>query len=116
MVEKVDPTSPSRGDIPGTTSHSKRKADAVPDLVRLVPAAAPIDSEDQGAQISPEIPVPMTIVTKVDSAPSHGEVPGTEAFAIRKGDAEPDIVEKKGDIPGRSEALLANAVWLGTID
>lgn len=116
MVEKVDLASPSRGDVPGTASHSKRKADAVPDIVKPASGVAPIDSEDQGAHISPEIPVPTTVITKVDSVPSHDEVAGTEAFNIRKGDAKPDIVEKKGDVPGRSGAFLSNAIWLGTID
>jgi len=46
------------------------------------------------------LPIPITKVEKVDSEPSHGEVPGTEAFEIRKGDAEPDIVEEVGDVPG----------------
>ena len=110
MVEKVDTTSPSRGDIPGTVSHSKHRADAVPDIVKPIPASAPINSEDQGAQISPEIPVPTTIITKVDSAPSHGEVPGTEAFNMRKGDAKADIVEKKDGIPGRSDAFLIGTI------
>lgn len=120
IVEKVDPTSPSRGDIPGTISHSKHKADALPDIVRPIPAAAaaaaPISSEDQSAQVLPKIPVPTTIITKVDSPPNHGEVPGTEAFDLRKADANPDIVEEKGDITGRSRTFLLNAAWLGAID
>lgn len=116
MVEKIDPASPSRGDIPGTASHSKRKADAVPDLVKSTSDVVPISSEDQGAGISPEIPVPTTVITKVDSAPSHGEVPGTQAFDLRKGDAKPDILEKAGDPSGTWGVLLHDAIWLGTID
>ena len=102
VVEKVDPSSPSHGDVPGTAAHSKRKADAVPDEIR--PASNPQDnvSQDRDADLpgarSPEIPVPTTVITKVDSKPSHGEVPGTEAYNIRKGDAKPDIVEKRGDV------------------
>jgi hypothetical protein len=37
--------------------------------------------------------VPLTRVEKVDDAPRHGEVPGTEAYVIRTGDAVPDEVE-----------------------
>jgi hypothetical protein len=48
-----------------------------------------------------DLPIPITRVEKVDSEPSHGEVPGTDAFEIRKGDAEPDIVEEVGDVPGK---------------
>lgn len=102
MVEKVDPTTPGHGDVPGTAAHTKRKADAVPDII--LPASKP----DQGftnqspfTGSSDQIPVPKTVVTKVDGEPSHGEVPGTEAHEIRKADAEPDVVEEKGDLPGK---------------
>lgn len=102
VVEKVDPTSPSHGDVPGTAAHSKRQADAVPDVVTQAPQRdyAP-NSEDQGEGISPDVPIPTTVITKVDSGPSHGEVPGTDAFNMRKGDAKPDVVEKKGDVSGK---------------
>ena len=116
VVEKVDPKSPSRGDLPGTVAYSKRKADAVPDIIKPVAKVAPISSEDQGANISPEIPVPTTVITKVDSAPSYGEVPGTEAFDRRKGDTKPDIVDNKGDAPGTRGPFLLDAIQLGTID
>ncbi|KAF6841122.1 hypothetical protein CPLU01_00683 [Colletotrichum plurivorum] len=64
------------------------------------------DSEDhfsdaQSAPLSPGTsPIPKTRVEKVDDEPSYGEVPGTEAYRLREGDAEPDeiaIQEKKGD-------------------
>ncbi|KAI9664001.1 MAG: hypothetical protein M1821_007492 [Bathelium mastoideum] len=38
-------------------------------------------------------PVPLTRVERVDDQPSHGEVPGTEAYNIRLQDAVPDEVE-----------------------
>ncbi len=38
-------------------------------------------------------PVPITRVERVDAEPSHGEVPGTEAYKIRIQDAVPDEVE-----------------------
>lgn len=37
-------------------------------------------------------PVPKTRVEKVDDEPSYGEVPGTEAYEKRTGDAEPDEI------------------------
>ena len=102
VIEKVDLSSPSLGDIPGTSAHSKRKADAVPDEIRPAsgrPDDAPQDyANDLSGATSSEIPVPTTVITKVDSIPSHGEVPGTEAYNIRKRDAKPDIVEKNGDV------------------
>lgn len=103
VVEKVDPISPSHGDVPGTAAHSMRKADAVPDAVLQAPESDnSSDREDEHRDISPEVPVPKTVITKVDSNPSHGGVPGTEAFNLRQGDAKPDLIEKKGDVSGKS--------------
>ena len=101
VVEKVDPTSPSHGDVPGTAAHAKRQADAVPDVILQASEhhEAPV-VEDRGGSISAETPIPTTVITKVDSNPSHGEIPGTDAFDMRKGDAKPDVVEKKGDVSG----------------
>lgn len=54
------------------------------------------------AQSTPgDHPIPITRVEKIDSEPSHGEVPGTEAYEMRKRDAEPDIVRQAGDRPGK---------------
>ena len=101
VVEKVDPYSPSHGDVPGTAAHSKRLADAVPDVILQAPERDEASaSEDRGDNISPDIPIPTTVITKVDSEPSHGEIPGTDAFDMRKGDAKPDFVENKGDVSG----------------
>jgi hypothetical protein len=36
--------------------------------------------------------VPKTRVEKVDDEPSYGEVPGTEAYEKRTGDAVPDVI------------------------
>ncbi|KAK2062282.1 hypothetical protein LY76DRAFT_589646 [Colletotrichum caudatum] len=56
-------------------------------------------SDAQSAPLSPGTsPIPKTRVEKVDDEPSYGEVPGTEAYRLREGDAEPDeiaIQEKK---------------------
>ena len=97
VVDKVDPLSPSHGDVPGTAAHSKRMADAVPDVIR--PAHSPKDHTFGGKHSAAESPtVPTTMITKVDSEPSHGEVPGTEAYSMRTEDAKPDVVEKRGDV------------------
>ena len=58
------------------------------------------ESEDHfsDAQSAPQSPVPKTRVEKVDGEPSHGEVPGTDAYRQREGDAVPDevaIIEKE---------------------
>ncbi len=102
VVEKVDPNSPSHGDVPGTAAHAKRQADAVPDVILQAPERDEASVvEERGDGISPDIPIPTTVITKVDSKPSHGEIPGTDAFDMRKGDAKPDVIENKGDIPGK---------------
>ena len=97
VVEKVDPSIPSHGDVPGTEAHKIRSADAVPDQV----VRASASSEDADEHSRPrkgstpgDLPIPMTVVSKVDGAPSHGEAPGTDAFAKRKEDAEPDVLEE----------------------
>ena len=107
VVEKIDPTSPSHGDVPGTAAHAKRQADAVPDVILQAGERddAPV-VEDRGGSISADTPIPTTVITKVDSKPSHGEIPGTDAFDMRKGDAKPDVVEKKGDVSGERRSLL----------
>lgn len=58
-------------------------------------------SEDSEAPPSTPggLPIPMTVVEKVEpSSPSHGEVPGTVAYDMRKMDAEPDAVREAPDI------------------
>ncbi|KAI9702175.1 MAG: hypothetical protein M1820_006257 [Bogoriella megaspora] len=47
----------------------------------------------EGKQSGSISPVPITRVERVDDKPSHGEVPGTEAYKIRTQDAVPDEVE-----------------------
>ena len=89
VVEKIEPSSPSHGEVPGTPAHAKRMSDAVPDLVR--PVGSSSGEERSPSNTDPTAPVPTTVVTKVDSIPSYGEVPGTEAYDKRRGDAEPDI-------------------------
>lgn len=98
VVEKIDPESPSH--VSGILAQPTCIADAVPDLV--MPASSPESgsaSEPQSAS-STKVPVPRMVVTRIDSKPAHGEVPGTEAYEIRKEDAVPDVLEKKADVPG----------------
>jgi len=114
-VEKVDDV-PSHGEVPGTEAFNMREADAVPDEVEIIgenkepgaksigssvpPAIADRISRTRAGSTPGDLPIPITKVEKVDSEPSHGEVPGTEAYELRKGDAEPDIIEEIGDAPG----------------
>lgn len=102
VVEKIDSTSPSHGEVPRTAAHSMRQADAVPDLILQSPKTkATIGDSSPASTASLDVPIPKTIVTKVDEQPSHGEVPGTEAYAMRTEDATPDAVETKEDPFGK---------------
>ena len=99
VVEKIDPTSPSHGDIPGTAAHEIRKADAVPDMVLKAPepgsrSPSPTRSRSRSNSTPGDLPIPKTKVTKIAGDPSHGEVPGTLAYKKRLEDAEPDAIEQ----------------------
>jgi hypothetical protein len=96
-VERVD-SEPRYGEVPGTPAYEKRGQDAVPDEIEVVPEGS--RSRRMSMVEEPGIPggnlVPRTVVEKVDpTSPSHGEVPGTEAYQLRKADALPDIVVKR---------------------
>ncbi|GJC84056.1 hypothetical protein ColTof4_07960 [Colletotrichum tofieldiae] len=82
------------------------------------------DSEDhfsdaQSAPLSPGTsPIPKTRVEKVDDEPSYGEVPGTEAYRLREGDAEPDeiaIQEKKSDASSSEDGAPKSPVIPKTV-
>lgn len=105
VVEKVDPESPSYGEVPGTAAYQQRQMDAAPDIVLKTPDPTkrrPVEDVADREGPSSNVPVPETIVFRVDSEPAHGEVPGTEAYKKRALDAAPDIVEKKSDEAGNS--------------
>lgn len=95
-VEKVDDT-PSHGQTPGTPAYQMRMADAVPDEVEVVPEGKRSNRTSRSFEERPitpgGTPIPRTVVEKVDpSTPSHGDIPGTEAYEKRIADAAPDIV------------------------
>lgn len=102
VVEKVDPASPSHGDVPGTLAYEKRQADAAPDVVLKAPIpgkkSISLRSDDLDGIPRPDIPIPATVITRVDTLPAHGEVEGTAAYDMRRQDADPDVSETKGDV------------------
>ena len=101
VVERLDTDSPGHGQIPGTTAYETHKADAVPDEIHKAERSETGSASEPSSASSEEVPVPTTMITRVDSKPAHGEVPGTEAYDMRKGDAKPDILEQKGDVAGK---------------
>ncbi|MCJ1353030.1 MAG: hypothetical protein MMC33_003014 [Icmadophila ericetorum] len=108
VVEKVDPDDESYGDVPGTVAHAKRRADAVPDLILRSPPPGKASATFLPPEEAPStVPVPRTVVTRVDSEPRHGEVPHTLAYEKRAADAQPDVVEKKADVPEEGVSPIA---------
>ena len=113
VVEKIDPSSPSYGDVPGTAAYEKRLADAAPDLVLKSPisgkqaAAFPLFSDLDGVERSqpPQVPIPETVITRVDSHPVHDEVEEAAAHDMLRQDAEPDVLEHKSDPTGKHLGL-----------
>ncbi|KAK7970778.1 hypothetical protein PG988_009851 [Apiospora saccharicola] len=105
----------------------ERKSDSLeaPDRKGLEDAgahelAASSDSEDHfsdaqsapSESAEPKSPVPITRVEKVDDEPSYGEVPGTEAYEKRIGDAAPDEVAVIPDPETESSAKDATTPTL----
>jgi hypothetical protein len=108
MVEKVDPDSPSYGEVPGTEGFEKHRADAVPDVVRTTSEpgshqSATSPTHDDAA--SP--PIPETRLSRVDTIPTEEELPSRPQAHHRRSpsDSQPDTVETVPDIPGKSTAI-----------
>lgn len=96
-VERTD-SKPNHGEVPGTSAYDIRRQDAVPDELEVVPEGSRSrKSSNVSGPASPSSPIPKTVIEKVDSNPSHGEIPGTEAHAMRQADAAPDEVTKASD-------------------
>jgi hypothetical protein len=95
IVEDADPSPPSHGEGPGTLPHERFPADAVPNLVfRTGEQSQSSSTRSRSGSTPADLPIPVTKVERIDSKPSHGEVPGTKAYETRKGDAKPDMVEE----------------------
>ncbi|POS84969.1 hypothetical protein EPUL_002444 [Erysiphe pulchra] len=103
IVEKIDPSSLSHGEVPGTEAHEIRAADAAPDLVVKVTSGhtRPWSNRARAVSTPGDRPIPITRVERIDRRPSYGEIPGTLAYEARRKDAVPDIIEEVEDIPER---------------
>ncbi|KAL8370591.1 hypothetical protein RB595_000792 [Gaeumannomyces hyphopodioides] len=62
------------------------------------------DAQSAPAESSRGSPLPKLRVEKVSDEPSYGEVPGTEAYKKREGDAEPDEIAVIPDTPAYEPA------------
>lgn len=114
-VEKTD-TQPSHGEVPGTAAYDKRTQDAVPDELEIIPEGegrkSPSDAQTRRKRSTTGNSIPKTVVEKLDpDSPSHGEVPGTHAHAIRQADAEPDEILKAPE-PASADAQSKHPLLL----
>lgn len=108
VVEKVDPLSPSYGDVPGTAAYDIRKADTPPDLVLRT-----AESQDEETEVEPrqqenngegDSPVPETLLSRVDSLPSRHSSNNLTAHKRSPSDALPDCEERIEDTSGKAES------------
>jgi hypothetical protein len=113
VVEKIDPSAPSYGDVPGTVAYEKRLADATPDLVLKSPTSGKpatalhlfSDIEGDGPTQPLPVPIPETIITPVDSHPAKDEIHGTVTRDMRRQDAEADALGQESDPTGKHQVL-----------
>jgi hypothetical protein len=61
----------------------------------------------------PASPIPKTRIEKVDDEPSYGEVPGTEAYDKRTGDAEPDEIAIVPDADSQPKSSVGDSTMPG---
>ena len=102
VVEKVDLDEPSHGDVPGTPAYEKRKADAVPDVVRK--ASDSDDSSPSPGSVeasAADTPVPETLLSRVNSNEDDTEDAGPLAHRPKPSDSEPDQTETVPETPGK---------------
>jgi hypothetical protein len=95
---------PAHDDVPG--AHAQRSAEH--DDAASLPDEGDSIAAPARDQPSPTQPTPPTGIEKVDTSPSHGEVPGTLAYELRAEDAVPDIVVApggRGSVGGSPELL-----------
>lgn len=77
-VEKIDPASPSLGDVPGTEVWRKHLADAVPDFIEKIPEPGMSSPVEPTSRSQAPTTIPKTVITRVDSEPRYGEEAGTK--------------------------------------
>lgn len=112
MVEKVDPSEPSHGEVPGTLAHEQRLADAVPDVVTKAsnseagtPMLPPTIPTPDGAD-GPTEHIPETRLERVESITLDKDLsPHPQAHTGSTGDALPDSVETVPDAPSNDTTL-----------
>ncbi|EGC45967.1 conserved hypothetical protein [Histoplasma capsulatum var. duboisii H88] len=109
VVEKIDPTSPSYGEEPGTLAYESHKVDSAPDVILKIQEQTPqtcITSQnrrrDSGSEGSP---VPETVLSRVESPPENNSRRLFNAHRRRPSDALPDVIQTIPDVPDDDQAF-----------
>ncbi|KAI9924764.1 hypothetical protein MW887_006620 [Aspergillus wentii] len=108
LVEKIDPSEPAHGEVPGTAAYEQRKADAVPDIVTTVPESddkPPSPSAEASEPNAADVDVPETLLSRVDSIPNEDGKPRQRAHKRSPSDALPDSTETIQDVPDSTTSL-----------
>lgn len=99
VVQKLDPTSPSYGEVPGTTAYSIRAADAAPDVITKISDLEEETVTKENPLKPNDTPVPKIVRPKAESEWSHEEVLALKPYESSKEDTTANAV-KQGDISG----------------
>jgi hypothetical protein len=113
VVEKVDPEDTSHGEVPGTSAHEKRLADAVPDVI--VKASSESEGSPTPPALDPTTPeaetvtsqIPETRLERVDTIPTEEDT-HPQAHQSSPSDPLPDSVETVPDVAILTEPVSAN--------
>lgn len=99
VVQKLDPTSPSHGEVPGTAAYSIRAADAAPDVITKI-SDPEEETATKGNPLKPNYtPVPKIVQPKAELEWSHGEVSALKPYEPSEEDTTANAV-KQGVISG----------------
>lgn len=99
VVQKLDPTSPSHGEVPGTTAYSVRAADAAPDVITKIRDPEEEIAAQKNSLKPNEKPIPKIIQPRAESEWSHGEGLALEPYEPSKENPTANAV-KQGDVSG----------------
>lgn len=99
VVQKLDPTSPSHGEVPGTTAYSVRAADAAPDVITKIRDPEEEIAAQKKALKPSETPIPKIVQPRAESEWSHGEVLALKPYEPSKETSTANAV-RQGDVSG----------------
>ncbi|KIX07655.1 uncharacterized protein Z518_02308 [Rhinocladiella mackenziei CBS 650.93] len=105
VVEKVDPESPSYGEVPGTSAYLQRQMDSAPDVILKSPKPGERSSYSEDDTTSrprstSNISIPETVITRADTVPTLGDARATELRKKPVLDAAAEISESKSQGAG----------------